>query len=46
MSEQAASRLHPSTRAYRLTLLVFVGLLTYGSYFAYDIVGALAPTLI
>src|SRR5512140_2345267 len=45
MSEQAASGLHPSTRAYRLTLLVFVGLLTYGSYFAYDVVGALAPTL-
>ena len=45
MSEQGTSRLHPSTRAYRFTLLVFVGLLTYGSYFAYDVVGALAPTL-
>jgi MFS family permease len=45
MGEQTAGRFHPSTRAYRLTLLVFVGLLTYGSYFAYDVVGALAPTL-
>ena len=45
MSEQAAGGFHPSTRAYRFTLLVFVGLLTYGSYFAYDVVGALAPTL-
>jgi MFS family permease len=44
MSE-SMGRFHPSTRAYRLMLLVFVGLLTYGSYFAYDVVGALAPTL-
>ena len=42
---QAVGGFHPSTRAYRFTLLVFVGLLTYGSYFAYDVVGALAPTL-
>ena len=41
----AASTFHPSTRAYRFALLFFVGLLTYGSYFAYDVVGALAPTL-
>ena len=45
MSEQAAGGFHPSSRAYRFALLVFVGLLTYGSYFAYDVVGALAPTL-
>ncbi len=30
----------------RVVVLGFVGLLTYGSYFAYDSVGALAPTLI
>ncbi|HEY3384151.1 MAG TPA: MFS transporter [Vicinamibacterales bacterium] len=30
----------------RVVVLIFVGLLTYGSYFAYDSVGALAPTLI
>jgi MFS family permease len=37
---------HPSRRAYRFTILVFVSLLTYGSYFAYDSVGAIAPTLL
>jgi MFS family permease len=36
---------HPSRSPYRFTVLLFVGLLTYGSYFAYDVVGALAPTL-
>jgi MFS family permease len=30
---------------YRFTVLLFAALLTYGSYFAYDVVGALAPTL-
>ena len=40
------SRFHPSTRAYRYTLLLFVSLLTFGSYFAYDSIGALAPQLI
>ncbi len=37
---------HPSTRLYRFTVLFFVSLLTYGSYFAYDSIGAIAPTLI
>ena len=37
---------HPSKRPYRFTILLFVSLLTYGSYFAYDSVGAIAPTLI
>ncbi len=45
MREQPTGGFHPKARAYRFTLLVFVGLLTYGSYFAYDVVGALAPTL-
>lgn len=36
----------PATRAYRFVLLFFVSLLTFGSYFAYDSIGALAPTLI
>jgi MFS family permease len=39
----------PATGAHwslRVIVLAFVGLLTYGSYFAYDSVGALAPTLI
>ena len=37
---------HPSTRLYRFTLLVFMALLTFGSYFAYDIIGAVAPSLV
>ncbi len=50
MSENALmeenSFFHPSTRLYRFTVLFFVSLLTYGSYFAYDSIGAIAPTLI
>ena len=41
----AAHWLHPSRRAYRYTVLLFVGLLPFGSYFAYDSIGAMAPTL-
>ncbi len=37
---------HPSRRPYRFTILFFVSLLTYGSYFAYDSLGAIAPTLL
>jgi len=37
---------HPSRRAYRFTILMFISLLVLGSYFAYDSIGALAPTLI
>lgn len=37
---------HPSTRAYRFTLLVFVSMLTFGSYFAYDSIGAIENILI
>lgn len=36
----------PSTRFYRFSILFFVSLLTFGSYFAYDIIGAIAPSLI
>lgn len=36
---------HPSRGAYRYTVLLFVGLLPFGSYFAYDSIGAMAPTL-
>ncbi len=36
---------HPSRGAYRYTVLAFVGLLPFGSYFAYDSIGALGPTL-
>ena len=37
---------HPSGRPYRFTILFFISLLILGSYFAYDSIGALAPTLI
>jgi len=36
---------HPSRPAYRYTVLLFVGLLPFGSYFAYDSIGAMATTL-
>ncbi|NOX89423.1 MAG: major facilitator superfamily domain-containing protein 1 [Calditrichaeota bacterium] len=38
--------LDPNSRVYRFTVLFFVSMLTFGSYFAYDIIGAIAPTLI
>ena len=38
--------LHPSRPLYRFTLLIFVAALSFGSYFAYDIVSSLAPTLV
>ncbi len=41
-----AGPFHPSRAFYRTVVLVVVGLLTYGSYFAYDSIGAIAPTLI
>ena len=37
---------HASRRPYRFTILLFISLLVVGSYFAYDSIGALAPTLI
>jgi MFS family permease len=54
MSEQAetggapsaVSYFHPSGRPYRFTILLFISLLTFGSYFAFDSIGALATTLI
>ena len=36
---------HPSTKFYRFSLLIFVAALSFGSYFAYDIVGSLSNTL-
>ncbi|HFE65360.1 MAG TPA: MFS transporter [Caldithrix sp.] len=40
------SAFHPATRLYRFSVLLFVSLLTFGSYFAYDIIGAIAPRLV
>jgi MFS family permease len=37
---------HPSTRLCRFTLLLFVSMLTFGSYFAYDSIGAIENILI
>ncbi len=37
---------HPAKALYRFIILIFVASLSFGSYFAYDIVGAIAPTLI
>jgi len=37
---------HPSRGLYRYVVLVIAGLLTFGSYFAYDSVGALVDTLL
>jgi len=45
-NEDKAGVFHPSRGLYRFTVLLFVSSLTFGSYFAYDIVGAIAPTLI
>ena len=48
MTEKVPVRsfLHPSTRFFRFGILLFISLLTFGSYFAYDIIGAIAPTLV
>lgn len=37
---------HPTRPIYRFTNLLFIASLTFGSYFAYDIIGAIAPSLI
>ena len=42
----SVSVFHPTTKLYRFTVLFFVSMLTFGSYFAYDIIGAIAPRLI
>ena len=46
INPDGGSWFHPAKRAYRYTVLFFVAILTFGSYFAYDSVGAIAPTLI
>ena len=44
--QSSGSFFHPTRRPYRYAVLFIVSLLTFGSYFAYDSVGAIAPTLI
>jgi MFS family permease len=43
---QTGGFLNPASKAYRFTILIFISLLTFGSYFAYDIIGAVAPSLV
>ncbi len=38
--------LHPSGPVFRFINLLFISSLSFGSYFAYDIIGAIAPSLI
>ena len=40
------SLFHPARPLYRFSLLIFIASLTFGSYFAYDIVGAISPSLV
>ncbi len=37
---------HPAKQLYRFTTLVFISLIAFGSYFAYDSIGAIAPSLV
>jgi MFS family permease len=46
MADKEIGFFHPSKKAFRFTILLFVSLLTYGSYFAYDGLSAIAPILI
>ena len=41
-----AGLLHPSRPLFRFVNLAFISSLSFGSYFAYDIIGAIAPSLI
>jgi MFS family permease len=43
---ESSGPFHPSKFLFRLTILIFVSFLSFGSYFAYDIVGAIAPSLV
>jgi MFS family permease len=42
---QPSGIFHPTGRLYRYSVLIVVSLLTFGSYFAYDSIGAIAPVL-
>jgi len=45
-SPAPAGLFHPSRSLYRFTNLLFIASLSFGSYFAYDIIGAIAPSLV
>ena len=40
------SLFHPSRPFYRFSILIFIASLTFGSYFAYDIVAGISPSLV
>lgn len=44
--EATGGAFHPSRALYRFAILLFIASLSFGSYFAYDIVGAIAPSLV
>jgi len=44
--ETIGGAFHPSRALYRFSILLFIASLSFGSYFAYDIVGAIAPSLV
>ncbi len=46
MPEAQYGVLHPASRPYRFAILAFAALMAFGSYFAYDSVGAIETTLI
>jgi MFS family permease len=46
MSTSEDSPFYPGGKAYRFTILAFAALMAFGSYFAYDSVGAIEDTLI
>ncbi len=45
-SDKPAGLFHPSQPLFRFVILIFVSSLSLGSYFAYDIVGAIAPSIV
>lgn len=46
MTQAKVGLFHPAGRFYRFLMLVFIASLSFGCYFAYDIVSAIAPSLI
>ncbi len=46
MPQSDPGGLHPAARPYRFIILAFAALMAFGSYFAYDSVGAIETTLI
>lgn len=46
MEDTMSSTFYPSKRLYRFTMLLFISLIIFGSYFAYDSIGAIENILI